>query len=343
MNKRKPLISIVTVTYNAEEFLEKTIQSVIEQTYDNIEYIIVDGASSDGTLKIIQKYNKNITYWVSEKDEGIYYAMNKAIDLSCGEWINFMNAGDTFVDTDSVRKVVTQVSPDIDIICGGINVIDSSTSCYEGPSPLSMIKERFPCNHQAMFTRVDVIKKYKFNTFYKIASDADLMLKLYNHHHLFSFIDEAIVNYLKDGYWNDNFERAHIELLYISSQYPNKHILGHTSFIALLEHNKEYNKEYKKSIIHSFIFKLDDLKVKYKDIAIYGNGLVGRMILDYLKNNVTVTLDKYQYNSSSVVNIEDVLNYQFDIIVITVFGKENEIENDLLTLGVKSEKIIRLI
>ncbi len=84
----------MTVTYNAEELLEETILSVINQSYKNIEYIIIDGASTDGTIDIIKKYEEKIDYWMSEPDEGIYFAMNKAIEKATGKWINFMNAGD---------------------------------------------------------------------------------------------------------------------------------------------------------------------------------------------------------------------------------------------------------
>jgi glycosyltransferase involved in cell wall biosynthesis len=99
MTNKKPLITIITVVYNGEKHLEQTIKSVINQNYKNIEYIIIDGVSTDGTLDIIKKYEEYIDYWVSEPDEGIYDAMNKGIGLANGEFINFMNADDWFVDT----------------------------------------------------------------------------------------------------------------------------------------------------------------------------------------------------------------------------------------------------
>lgn len=101
----KPLISIITVVFNGEKYLEETIKSVINQTYENVEYIIIDGGSSDGTLDIIKKYEERIDYWVSEKDKGIYDAMNKGIDVASGEWLNFMNAGDKLNGKEILKYV----------------------------------------------------------------------------------------------------------------------------------------------------------------------------------------------------------------------------------------------
>ena len=102
----KLLISVVTVCYNAADTIEKTMLSVLNQTYHDIEYIIIDGGSTDGTVEIIRKYADRIAYWVSEPDKGIYDAMNKGIKVATGEWINFMNAGDEFVDEGVIEKLV---------------------------------------------------------------------------------------------------------------------------------------------------------------------------------------------------------------------------------------------
>jgi glycosyltransferase involved in cell wall biosynthesis len=100
-----PLISVITVVFNGENYLAETIRSVLNQTYENIEYIIIDGGSSDKTVDIIKKHEGQIDYWVSEKDKGIYDAMNKGIDLSNGEWINFMNAGDNYADKNVLFSI----------------------------------------------------------------------------------------------------------------------------------------------------------------------------------------------------------------------------------------------
>src|SRR3990172_7180600 len=95
--EERPLISVITVVYNGAKYIEQTIQSVINQTYDNIEYIIVDGASTDNTLKIINKYEDRIDYWISEADSGLWNAMNKGVRLATGDILNFLNSDDFYI------------------------------------------------------------------------------------------------------------------------------------------------------------------------------------------------------------------------------------------------------
>ena len=115
-----PTISIITVAYNASNTIETTILSVVNQTYPNIEYIIIDGGSTDGTIDIIKKYESKITKWISEPDKGIYDAMNKGINLARGEWINFMNCGDSFYENNTLQVISDTIinSKDINVIYG---------------------------------------------------------------------------------------------------------------------------------------------------------------------------------------------------------------------------------
>lgn len=105
----KPLITIITVVYNAEDYLEETILSVINQTYSNVEYIIIDGGSTDGTLDIIKKYTDEIDYWISEKDTGVYDAWNKALKLCQGQWIGFLGADD-FYEFNAIKVYVKNIN-----------------------------------------------------------------------------------------------------------------------------------------------------------------------------------------------------------------------------------------
>lgn len=102
----KPLVTVITVVFNGKKYLEETIKSVLNQTYDNVEYIIIDGGSTDGTLRIIQKYENAIDYWVSEKDNGIYDAMNKGLKFSKGDFLFFLNAGDYFTEEEIIKDMV---------------------------------------------------------------------------------------------------------------------------------------------------------------------------------------------------------------------------------------------
>lgn len=122
----KPLISIITVVYNGEKYLEETIQSIVNQTYDNVEYIIIDGGSTDGTVNIIKKYEDKIDYWVSEKDRGIYDAWNKAIICSSGEWIGFLGADDFYI-ANALETYVHEIfkNKQVDYLSSKVNLCDS--------------------------------------------------------------------------------------------------------------------------------------------------------------------------------------------------------------------------
>ena len=112
-------VTIITVCRNHAKELEKTIQSVENQTWQKKEYIVIDGASTDETLEVIQQHGDSITQWISEPDQGIYDAMNKGIRLAQGQWVIFMNAGDTFASTDTLQRVF-QESQEADVIYGDV-------------------------------------------------------------------------------------------------------------------------------------------------------------------------------------------------------------------------------
>lgn len=121
---KKPLITVVTAVYNGERFLEETIQSVINQTYDNVEYIVIDGGSTDRTLDIIRKYEHAIDYWVSEKDTGIYDAWNKGVSLSRGDWISFLGADDFYIENAlTLYAIQISKSDEVDFISSKIDLV----------------------------------------------------------------------------------------------------------------------------------------------------------------------------------------------------------------------------
>ncbi len=191
--KNKPQVSVITVCYNSEHAIEKTLISVTGQVYENIEYIIIDGGSTDKTNEIIQKYRDQIDLWISEKDEGIYDAMNKAVALAKGEWINFMNAGDTFRDNQVIKDIFdkTRTLGEQVIYGKSINIYPTFTQKGTILKPDQMWKA-MPINHQAMFMKTKVLQKYGFDQKYRFAADYDLIMRLKTDHISFIFIDQFI-------------------------------------------------------------------------------------------------------------------------------------------------------
>lgn len=226
----KPLISIITVVYNGEQFLEETIQSVINQTYDNIEYIIIDGGSTDGTVDIIKEHEEKIDYWVSKKDNGIYDAMNKGIDLVSGDWINFMNAGDSFYNNDVLEQLFTlNKFKNINIIYGNHKVIYPHKTRIAKAGNIEDIWKGSQFCHQSSFVSAKVHRKHKFNLSNRIGADFELFYTFYKKKMNFKYIDIIVANYsaggLSDikrvdsivGWWNvvDKNNRINFYYLYV--------------------------------------------------------------------------------------------------------------------------------
>lgn len=160
-----PLISIVTVVYNDVANIEETILSVINQNYENIEYIVIDGKSNDGTVDIIRKFESSIEYWISEPDKGIYCAMNKGADIAKGDFITFMNSGDRYLTTD-VFDNITQAC--------FIPTIYKTHLGKDKLVKLRNIKHSIPYCHQGMvFKNMNI----KYDLQYKYAADYDYFLR----------------------------------------------------------------------------------------------------------------------------------------------------------------------
>ena len=168
-------ISVITINYNNCDGLRKTIESVVNQTYKSVEYIIIDGGSTDGSLEAIKEYADKIGYWVSEADNGCYHAMNKGIKVATGEYVIFMNSGDYFYSNEIIADFVA-TNPTEDVLCGDmflslgcVNVVPEKLTfryLFEGNLP-----------HQACFIKTAVQKQYPYNENLKIVSDWEFFLK----------------------------------------------------------------------------------------------------------------------------------------------------------------------
>lgn len=181
MDKNRPKLSVITIVYNNVKHIERTLQSVINQTYLNLEYIIIDGASNDGTLEIINKYRNQLTHFVSEPDKGIYDAMNKGLRLASGDYVLFMNSGDEIYSPDTVAEVFSKAE-DADIYYGETELINERLEClgtrrHKTPENFTWKSFKYGMNvgHQAIYVKREITELYDLD--YKLSADIDWILK----------------------------------------------------------------------------------------------------------------------------------------------------------------------
>ena len=169
------LISIITVVYNGKSYIENTILSVIDQEFENYEYIIIDGGSTDGTLDIVKKYENKISVFISEHDDGIFEAMNKGLHLAKGEWVIFMNSGDCFYKKNTLKKIFTSnlEIKQYDLIYGDVCLYNDKDEYYV-KSQTNKIKINLNAIcHQSVFIRRMIHRD--FNIKYKLCADHDII------------------------------------------------------------------------------------------------------------------------------------------------------------------------
>lgn len=345
------LITIITVTYNAEKYIEQTIKSVIDQDYPNIEYIIIDGASSDGTIDIIKKYEKNISYWISEADSGVYDAMNKGIDVATGEWINFMNAGDTFVSNSTVSTIIEKLQPISELVYGDSFLITKTEEQYRKAKQIDNFFNGIPFCHQALFAKRAILSKYKFNTFYSIAADYDFILKTFSLKHHYQYINIPVCNFLGDGLSQQQVLKSSIEAMMVISKYStNLELINDSNPFRIILNN--HNNKKKSNYHFSFLFnrfrsEMIRLNLDQKVFILYGFGHIGRMIYNEFSNNIQMIVDQSsdqiskKIQQGNVYNPKNISNIQYDYIIVSVLGREEEIVKYLSEeLEVNKEKVI---
>ncbi|MEG1749616.1 MAG: glycosyltransferase family 2 protein [Tannerellaceae bacterium] len=203
--RNKVEFSIITVTYNSKKTLEKTILSVLGQSYKDYEYIIIDGKSTDGTADVILQYKHALSTWVSEKDQGIYDAMNKGIRIASGKWILFMNSGDLFVDSHVLQMVADEIATDnaTDILYGDI-LIEKRGSLTIKPAAEPCNKQRMYFCHQSAFTRTKILKTMPFDTHFKMSADLHFFKRCYYKGLRFKHIKQPVAIFDRNGISNTN-------------------------------------------------------------------------------------------------------------------------------------------
>lgn len=228
------IISIITVTYNASELLEKTILSVLEQSYNNVEYIIIDGGSKDATVECIRKYKDQLAYWESKPDRGIYHAMNKGVAKATGAWICFLNAGDVFDNKFVVEKMVAAIPTDksAKILYGDVITLGKDGERNEKIASAPCNKHRMYFCHQSAFVSTNLLRTYPFDENYKMSAD-------------FKFFKESY--YRGDGFVHMPFPVAIYDMSGISN----------TNRTAGIRENMDVIKEVDRGIVkYKFLLKL---------------------------------------------------------------------------------------
>lgn len=237
----RPLVTVITVVFNGAGDLEKTLLNVLDQTYSNVEYIVVDGGSTDGTLDIIRKYDHAIDYWISEKDAGIYDAMNKGIRLATGEWINFMNSGDLFYESTTLNSIALRLESNQQIVFGDFETFSKrhqfNVRKISGPVSMQNLVMKMPICHQSMFVNLQSFKHIGlFDTNYKICADHDWLIKALLAGKQASYVKECIALCNIDGISSTSiFQRKHerltIALIHFDTLKHKIYFMAMVSFI----------------------------------------------------------------------------------------------------------------
>jgi len=286
--KSIPLISIITVTKDAKQQLEETIKSITTQTYPSVEYIIIDGDSKDGSKELIKNYANFIKYSISEKDEGIYDAMNKGLAQVSGEWVVFLNAGDIFVDENLLYSFANNIDNNIDIFYGSRYIENNHLQETE---KLDHFYSLMPFGHQGAFTKAKLFEKYSFDKTYKLSADYDFFLKCYTEDYKFENLHFPICHFDTQGLSKQLKITSLVESLYILSKYVDEERLKESLLYKSLS---------------GYIFNEDTsdsskskLRDKIKDIHI-------------ISQDKTMLLKK---RDDQIINLRDVLKKRDDQII----------------------------
>ena len=198
-----PRVTVITIVLNAVEVIDRTLASVVAQDYPNLEYIVVDGLSTDGTLDVIERYRSRITLLVSEKDGGIYQAMNKGAALATGEWILFMNGGDRFVGKDAITQAFASCNwQACDVIFGDGIFSHQGYRVVERAPDVVTLRDGNGFSHQSTFVRAELQKAYGFDVSERVAADYDLFLRLYAAGKVFTHVDVVVSEFFSGGFSN---------------------------------------------------------------------------------------------------------------------------------------------
>lgn len=226
-----PLISIVTIVFNNVQSIEKTVKSVIEQSYPNFEYIVIDGASTDGTVALLNKYSDQIHQLVSEPDKGLYDAMNKGVDRCNGDYVIFMNSGDWFYNNNVLKEIFTSADMrEYDFIYGATELrTESGSRIYKSGNASNFWKKLVI--HQSLFTKREICLSNKFDLSYKVSADFDFIYKLFFFRHKFKQLDVVVSSFDMVGYSHHHRYIGFKEDRKIALKYEGRRLLSYRVYL----------------------------------------------------------------------------------------------------------------
>lgn len=361
-------ITIVTVCYNSESTIEKAILSIINQNYEDLEYIIVDGGSTDGTVNIIKKYESYIYKWISEPDQGIYDAMNKGIKMASGEVIGLLNSDDWHME-DTLKYVYKKfLNKDLMILCGEGYVWQDEIcmgSSQSGLNEESGIRFRMTYFHPGTFCRKKVFEEIGyFDTRYLIAADYAWLLKAYDSGIVPMRTHKCLSNFRRGGISSKNILKDNEECKRISLEALNEKFekgeISENEYEKWLWRIVEFRKEHKieccKKILWDSIIKSTKLSTdlyyyirgkyfKDKRIGIFGTGVVSSKafsLFKYFGSEIVCFYDNSEdkigkrKDELPVFSGKEIRNDAITIIASTKF--EAEIEEQMIQTGLKEDK-----
>lgn len=233
-----PLFTVITIILNAKKDLEATLQSVQAQTFQDYEYIVVDGGSIDGSLDLIRRMP--VSTWISEPDNGLYDAMNKGVKLSKGKWVLFLNAGDTFFNQNSLQDVSIHLSSDPDVLYGDVKIQypNGFSRISRANKPLQALKNGMFFSHQSVFVKRTELEFFPFNLSYRFAADFNLFWQLTASGKNFLYITQPISTVTAEGL-SDKYRLSSIsEWKAISKFYLLQEWQNTRKFINFIEYLK---------------------------------------------------------------------------------------------------------
>jgi len=254
------MISVIVISLNTKDDFIKTINSIVTQT-KKVEIIVVDGYSKDGTIEEIKKFSKYLNKIIIEKDEGIYFAMNKGIRMASNEWLYFLNSGDIFFDNTTLENIMNILiqNKKADVVIGN-SLVKKKNYLVKSPRTKMNNNTVNSCfSHQSTFVKKDLLKQYSFDTKFKYASDFDFYLKLFKLNKKFLYIDQFISINKYGGISDINRIKVYLEFRNIIFMRNNNffNLIKINSLIFINFLKKIFKLVLPNSLVEKIVFYLD--------------------------------------------------------------------------------------